>query len=182
MISRLQRLEQWRAGRYDLRRAKYQKILPGWHNRRVRRRLVAVTLALNVATWASAVASYFTLWAMIGVVAFMLLTLLGMSLVKIANEDVTDAPRAALDEFELRERDAARSVGFFVFWVGGFVPYLVLVTLAPIDGPYRGAVAYLGAYLVLSALMLGAITPILLSAWAREDAPETDPYLEGEAG
>lgn len=173
----LRRIDEWRADRYERRRAQYSRTLPAWHNGRSRRTLVAVTVVLLIAMWVSAAATYWTFWAMIGVLVSTVAALAGMSLVKICSEDVTDAPRGALDEFELREKDAARSFGFLVFWTAGFVPYLALILLAEKPAHYPGAIAYTGAFLVVAALMSGALSPVLLAAWTKRDGPHGDPYL-----
>ncbi len=173
----LRRIDAWRTDRYERARAQYARTLPGWHDRRGRRGTVVLALVLLAALWAAAVATYWTPWAMIAVVLLVLGALAAMWLVKVCSEDVTDAPRGALDEFEAREKDAARAVGYWVFWIAGFVPYLALLFLAGTTGPYPGSVAYLGAFLVASSLMTGALSPILLAAWTKKDAPQGDPYL-----
>lgn len=87
-----------------------------------------------------------------------------------------DAPREALDEYELTLRDRARSIGLTVTQCAAFVPATALMVLGQIDSlPTR--LAYTGGLLVIVALVIGSVTPTVILTWTRPD-PDADPDLE----
>lgn len=83
-----------------------------------------------------------------------------------------DAPREALDEWEVEQRDSARSVGLAVTQGLVMIPVCYLVFGAVITQGTDTSMAYAGGVMTLATLMAGGCTPAMILAWTR---PEPDP-------
>ncbi|MFT3659970.1 MAG: hypothetical protein QM809_00835 [Gordonia sp. (in: high G+C Gram-positive bacteria)] len=164
------RYTDWRARRYTDRMEKASTMLPGLRNRRARRILVAVLAGCLAVAVGSAIAAFwhtavmaapFTAGLTIAVVAFVLL--------RITSDSPVDAPADALDELQLAQRNAARSLAYTLFVPVMLVVYAVAITLSLreyVAGPTLGALAWL---LISGTLAVTCLPDMLLTWWRPDD-------------
>ena len=165
--------DEMRTRRFLTNEAKMAHYLPTWRNRRRRRQLATtlwVVLALMAAT---AVGSMFTLavaplWIPLTLVMCVAWTLLNL----VANRQ-GEAPRGALDEWELSQRDSARSIGLTATQVATVLPAFVLIFGSTLELGDQNLLAYGGGGLVLTGVLFGGTLPTALIAWNRAD--DVDP-------
>jgi hypothetical protein len=85
-----------------------------------------------------------------------------------------DAPAAALDEYEIAQRNSARSVGLTVTQYLMLVPIFYLIFGAVITGGTDTDIAYAGGLMAVTMLLVGGCTPTLMLAWTRSDPVAED--------
>ncbi len=171
----LDRYQDFRTRRFLKNEEQFQNWLPTWRTRKRRRALVAtlgVTFAIMVAVAGVCLVDIrgALLWLPATVVFLVTWTTL-----QVVSGRHSDAPRDALDEWELRQRDSARSIGLTVTQCLVLLPAMGLI----IAGASGGAIsfpAYAAGLFVTTAMLIGACTPALILAWNRRD-PEPDNYL-----
>ncbi|GAA1481343.1 hypothetical protein GCM10009624_17830 [Gordonia sinesedis] len=168
------RYDQWRGARHIRFAERHATKLPRWRNRRTYRRLVVLQAMSLLALFVAAVLAYFS---MKGLIVPFLIGLLGtftcQYLLRIVTGSIGDAPVTALDEFQLAQRNSARSISFFVLFSLMFIPYLVLIVLGSQD-TVDGQLVY-GTAILLITLMLTAVTlPNMLIAWWMNDPDPED--------
>ncbi len=83
-----------------------------------------------------------------------------------------DAPRDALDEWEIQQRNSARSIGLTVTQLLTLLPAMYLIFVGALDVDHSN-VPYAAGLLVVTALMVGGCTPAMILGWTRPD-PEPD--------
>ncbi len=171
----LQRYQDFRTRRFLRYEQNWASSLPRWRTRRRRRWLVlAVALSfLVMATTAVLCAVGFKTAALLWLPACALFFPAWIAL-QIASGRQGDAPEAALDEFEIAQRNSARSIGLTL------TQYLMLIPIAylligSIHGLGPGEdVAYAGALMVLTVLLIGGCSPAMILAWVRPDPVAED--------
>ncbi len=170
------RLQHRRTERYLKRAWRHRHRFPRWRSRARRRVLVLVLGALMTALIGASLWTYTDAPAAYTLVLVLILGFLALwTMLQIVSAR-GDAPRDALDEYELALRDRARSVGLTVTQCAAFVPAVALMVLGQADSlPTR--LAYTGGLLVIVALVIGSVTPTVILAWTRPD-PDVDPDLE----
>ena len=152
----------------------YSSWLPGWRDRRTRRRVVVTwfgcVIALCGLSVAAATAS--TAPLIIWLLALVVTTALQM-LNKVLTSNIGERTARLLDERELALRGRCGYVGFLVAtW--SMVAAAVIFAVTPLGR------LPLGPYVVLMSLvMLASSTPSALLAWQLPD-DEPDPIAEGE--
>lgn len=148
--------------------------LPGWRSQQRRRMLVVAlvcTFAFMTAVsvlcafgidwapllWLPACAVFFPLWIVL----------------QIVSGRQGDAPRDALDEFELSQRDSARSIGLTVTQTLMLLPLFYLIFGATF---FRGMsqdraldMAYAGGLMATTALLIGGCLPAMILGWTKRD-------------
>ncbi len=173
----LDRYQAYRTRRFIEQQQRYSTRLPSLRTRSRRRVLVALLGLLYAAMTVIAVLTYWDYtgayfgWA----AATLLLVVLWTTLQIVAGRG-GDAPRGALDEYELQLRNSARSIGLTVTQVTVFVPAAVLVFLSS-GGVESPQLAYMGGLLVVTGILIGATSPTMILAWTRPD-PEPDDTTE----
>lgn len=120
----LDRYQQSRTRRFLERERTYAHLLPGWRTQR-RRRILVVGLAITFATlFAVSVLSAFGLtWAPVLWLGACIVFLPLWTMLQIVSGRHGDAPEAALDEYEVQQRNSARSVGLTI------TQYLMLIPI-----------------------------------------------------
>lgn len=89
------------------------------------------------------------------------------SVLQIVSGREGDAPQAALDEYEVQQRNTARSIGVTVTQYLMLAPAFYLVFGAvPTDGADTD-MAYAGGLMVLTALVFGGCLPAMILGWVR---------------
>jgi hypothetical protein len=80
-----------------------------------------------------------------------------------------DAPEAALDEYEVQQRNSARSIGLTITQYLMLVPigYLLVASIYLQDTD--ADVAYTGALMSLAVLVFGGCAPAMILGWTRPD-------------
>ena len=85
-----------------------------------------------------------------------------------------DAPASTLDEWEVEQRDSARSIGLAVTQNLGLIAVFYLLYGAVFAPDGNADWHYAGAIFTLVALMVGGCTPAMILGWTRPDAEPED--------
>lgn len=171
----LARYQDFRTRRFLRNEERYRHWLPRWRTRQ-RRRLLVTALAAVLASMAAVGAV--SLWDM-GVGALLWLPacvafLVIWTTLQIVSGRQGDAPRDALDEWELQQRDSARSIGLTVTQVLTFLPAMFLIVAGTREPGNDTELLYSAGLFVLTTLIVGACAPAMILAWTRPD-PDPDP-------
>ncbi len=171
----LQRYQDFRTRRFRKYEQTWATSLPRWRTRGRRRALViAVAVSfLVMATTAVLCAFGFTTAALLWLPACALF-FPAWTVLQIASGRLGDAPEAALDEFEVAQRNSARSIGLTITQYLMLIPigYLLIGSIHGL-GPGED-VAYAGALMVLTVLLIGGCAPAMILAWVRPDPVAED--------
>lgn len=166
----LDRYQDYRTRRFLKHERTYANSLPKWRNRRRRRVLVtglAVTFAFMALVavlcafglswapllWLPACAAFFPMWIVL----------------QLVSGRRGDAPEAALDEFEIAQRNSARSIGLTVTQYLMTLPILYLIFGAAITGGTDTDMAYAGGLMAATVLLFGGCLPAMILGWTRVD-------------
>ena len=166
----LDRYQDHRTRQFAKRERKYAHSLPKWRTRSRRRLLVkalGVTFVFMFAVslmcafgiewapllWLPACALFFPMWLML----------------QIVSGRQGDAPDAALDEYELAQRNNARSIGLTITQNLMLVPIFYLIFGSVITGGTDTDMAYAGGLMALTVLLVGGCSPAMILGWSRPD-------------
>jgi hypothetical protein len=148
----------------------YAHVLPGWRTQR-RRRMLVVGLGVTFAfmaviavmcafgmwwaplLWLPACAAFLPMWVVL----------------QIVSGRRGDAPEAALDEFEIAQRNSARSIGLTVTQNLMLLPIFYLIFGAVITDGADTDMAYAGGLMALTVLLVGGCLPAMILGWTRAD-------------
>lgn len=173
----LARYQNFRTRRFLRTEEQFRRWLPSWRSRRRRRILVATLAVIFVLMFVVGLVCLTNmrigppLWLPAGVLFMVVWTIL-----QIVSGRQGDAPRDALDEWEIAQRDSARSIGLTVTQFLAFLPATFLVVAGTADlAIERSNLAYAAGILVLTALIVGGCTPAMILAWTRPDPDPDDP-------
>ncbi|AYA25295.1 hypothetical protein SAMN02745947_02726 [Rhodococcus rhodochrous J3] len=170
--SLLDRYEEYRTRRFLKNEEITGGWMPNWRTRRRRRILAVAVVALIALMFAVAIASYFTMAAAIVWLPAALIFLPAWTCLQIVSGRQSDAPRHALDEREIAERNSARSIGLSVAQALLLIPIFTLLFGASIDSLDHQALAYSMGGLALASILFSGCLPAVLLAWTR---PDDDP-------
>jgi hypothetical protein len=166
----IDRYQTYRARRFLKHEQTYAHSLPSWRSQR-RRRILVIALALTFTVmavvsvlcafgfrtaalaWLPATAIFFPLW----------LTL------QIVSGRQGDAPLATLDEYELAQRNNARSIGLTVTQNLMLLPIAYLIIGSVNTGFDDGNIAYAGGLMAITVLLIGGCLPAMILGWTRRD-------------
>ncbi|WP_349270863.1 hypothetical protein MPNTM1_02379 [Mycolicibacterium parafortuitum] len=169
----IDRYQQYRTRRFLKNEQRYANSLSGWRSQRRRRMLVA-GLALTFAVMAvvSVVCAFgyrgaAVIWLPVTAVFVVLWLML-----QIVSGRQGDAPLSTLDEFELAQRNNARSIGLAVTQNLMLLPILYLIIGSVNTGFEDGNIAYAGGLMAITALLIGGCAPAMILGWTR---PDPDP-------
>lgn len=165
--------QEYRTRRFLRNEARTGAWLPGWRTRSRRRALVLALAALFAAM--IAVGALCAVDMRIGPLLWMgpvLLFLPTWTVLQVVSSRQGDAPRQALDEYEIAERDAARSIGLTITQSVAIIPVAVLIIAASAEklSPELGYACGLWG---ITALLIGGCSPAMILAWNRPD-PEVE--------
>jgi peptidoglycan/LPS O-acetylase OafA/YrhL len=154
--------------------ARYAGWLPGWRNRRTRRRALAAWLVCAVATLVVGLfagdlrgAAFFAWWGLL------VITVVLQMLNKVLTNNIGERSARLLDERELALRGRCGYVGFLVAVLSMVIAAMVLAS-TPLSGAPFGSFV-----LLVSLVALVSNVPTGLLAWQLPD-DEPDPIAEGE--
>lgn len=169
----LENYQEYRTRRFLRNEAVTGNWLPGWRTRARRRVLVSALAGIFAAMIAIGVVC---LWSMlVGPLLWVTAAVLFLptwTILQVVSSRQSDAPRAALDEREIAERDSARSIGLTITQSLTLLPTFALVFASAGDA-VSGSVVYACGLWIITALMIGGCSPAMILAWSRPD-PEPD--------
>ena len=170
----IERYQDFRTRRFLKQEQVWANSLPGWRGRRRRRILVAVLVVTFAAMFATSVLCAFGVpWAPLLWLPACVVFFPAWIAMQIVSSRRGDAPRGALDEFEIAQRNSARSIGLTVTQNLVMIPVLYLVFGSVITGGTDPNMAYAGGLMALTMLLIGGCTPAMILGWTRPD-PEPD--------
>jgi hypothetical protein len=171
----LDRYEGYRTRRFLKNERRYANSLSNWRSQR-RRRLLVIGLVATFAfmfavgvvcafgvewaplLWLPACAAFFPIWIVL----------------QIVSGRRGDAPTAALDEYEVAQRNSARSVGLTVTQYLMLVPIFYLTIGSVITDGSDPDMAYAGGLMAVTVLLIGGCTPAMVLGWSRRDPEPED--------
>ena len=166
----LDRYQDYRTRQFAKRERTYAHSLPKWRTQS-RRRLLVKALGLTFVfmfavslmcafgiewaplLWLPACGLFFPMWLML----------------QIVSGRQGDAPDAALDEYELAQRNNARSIGLTITQNLMLVPIFYLIFGSVITGGTDTDMAYAGGLMALTVLLVGGCSPAMILGWSRPD-------------
>lgn len=170
----IDRYQQYRTRRFLANESQTSSWLPGWRTQKRRRILVGALLAIFVAMLAVGVTCHFGVeWAPLLWLPVCLVFMPVWVALRVASGRQDDAPEAVLDEFEIDQRNGARSIGFAVMQSLGLIAAIYLIFGAVITNGDNGDMVYAGGIFTLMAVLIGGCTPAMILAWTRPD-PDVD--------
>ncbi|MGU3432190.1 hypothetical protein ACNHUS_04160 [Actinomycetes bacterium M1A6_2h] len=171
----IDRYQERRVRSYVKQRKTTQSYFPRLRTRQRRRQLVLGLVVLFALMAAAGVVAGFD--PTIGVLAFGVGCLVFLPIwttLQIVSEQRGDSPTGALDEWELAERNKARSLALSLTQSLTLVPAFYLYLGSQwFDEPGR-ALAASGAILVLTCLFVGGCSPTMILGWTRPDPDPED--------
>lgn len=166
----LDRYQDYRTRRFIEHRRKTAHSMPGWHTQRRRRALVIVLAATFALMFGVGVAYAFGVkWS-----ALLWLPACGLFFptwfaLQIVSGRQGDAPEGALDEYEVAQRNSARSIGLTVTQSLMMLPIAYLIIGSVVTGGTDENMAYAGGLLALTVLLVGGSTPAMILGWTRRE-------------
>lgn len=170
--SLIDRYEDYRTRRFLTHEATFANWLPGWRTRHRRRLLAGSVVALIAAMFVISVVCYFVPIVAIAWLPVVFVFLPTWTCLQIVSGRQSDAPRHALDEREIAERNSARSIGLSVAQTLLLLPIFVLLWGAAFDSLDHQALAYSAGGFALASILFSGCLPAVLLAWSR---PDDDP-------
>ena len=170
----IERYQNFRTKRFLKQEQVWENSLPGWRSRRRRRILVGILAVTFVAMFGVSVLCAFGVsWAPLLWLPACVVFFPAWIAMQIVSSRRGDAPQGALDEFEIAQRNSARSIGLTVTQNLVMIPVLYLVFGSVITGGTDPNMAYAGGLMALTTLLIGGCTPAMILGWTRPD-PEPD--------
>ena len=166
----LDRYQAYRTRRFLKKERTYANALPGWRNQR-RRRALVVVLAVTFAFMfgVGVVCAFGVTWAPLLWLPACLLFFPSWMALQIVSGRQGDAPEAALDEFEIQQRNSARSIGLTVTQNLMLLPIFYLIIGSVLTRGTDVSMAYAGGLMALTVLMVGGCMPAMILGWTRSD-------------
>lgn len=167
----LTRYQAYRTRRFLANDARTRHWFPSWRTR-TRRRILAVAVVVTlIALLIISILSLFWLWTALLWLPATAIFILCWTMLQTVSGRQSDAPMGALDEWEIQQRNEARSIGLTItqglVMTGVFA--LIFLSTSNID---NGRLAYSGACWILVGLLAGICSPSILLAWI---TPDPDP-------
>jgi hypothetical protein len=85
-----------------------------------------------------------------------------------------DAPEAALDEYEIQQRNSARSIGLTITQYLMLIPIFYLIFGAAITDGTDTDMAYAGGLMATTVLVIGGCMPSMILGWTKRDPDPED--------
>ena len=173
-IDLIERYHNFRTRRFLKQEQSWANSLPKWRTRH-RRRVLVVTLLATFACMVvvSVLCAFGIWWAPLLWLPACLVFFPVWIIMQIVSSRRDDAPEGALDEFEIAQRNSARSTGLTITQNLMMIPVCYLIFGAVITGGADSNMAYAGGLMALTALLIGGCSPAMILGWSRPD-PEPD--------
>jgi hypothetical protein len=171
----IERYQTYRTARFLKQERSWANSLPTWRSRRRRRALVtALTVTFAVMFVVSVLCAFGLTWApLLWLPACLVFFPLWIA-VQIVSGRRGDAPEGALDEFEIAQRNSARSIGLTITQNLMMIPVVYLISGAVFTGGADADMAYAGGLMALTMLLAGACSPAMILGWTRPDPDPED--------
>ena len=172
----LTRYQAYRTRRFIENDAKTRHWLPKWRTQRRRRMLAIAVAATLIILLIISICSLFLEWVPIAWFPATALFLVLWTMLQTVSGRHSDAPTGALDEWEVQQRNEARSIGLTITQgtvLAAIVPLIFLSTTIDNEN-----LAYAGASWTLTALLAGICSPAMILAWITPDLDPEDLTLE----
>ena len=175
----IDRYQDYRTKRFLKRESAYANKLPGWRTQQRRRSLVvAMASTFGFMAVVSVLCAFGFWWAPLLWLPACFVFFPLWIVIQIVSGRQGDAPRDSLDEFELQQRNSARSIGLTVTQYLVLLPIFYLIfgstTFRDISADSALDMAYAGGLMATTALLIGGCTPAMILAWTRRDADPVD--------
>ncbi|MCV7282746.1 hypothetical protein H7J88_24210 [Mycolicibacterium flavescens] len=166
----IDRYQDFRTRRFLKHERTYANLFPRWRTQS-RRRLLVVGLAITFACMfvVSVLSAVNMRWAPLAWLGACIVFLPLWTMLQIVSGRQGDAPEAALDEYEVQQRNSARSIGLTITQYLMLIPigYLLIASIYLQDTD--ADVAYAGALMSLAVLVFGGCAPAMILGWSRPD-------------
>ncbi|WP_072805320.1 hypothetical protein [Rhodococcoides yunnanense] len=166
----LTRYQAYRTRRFLDNDAKTRHWLPRWRTQHRRRILCVGVVVTLAALLVISILTLFSWWAPILWVPATVSFLVLWTMLQTVSGRHSDAPVGALDEWEVQQRNEARSIGLTVTQGLTLTAVVALIVLSSAVDNDR--LAYAGGLWTLVALLTGICTPAFVLAWI---TPDPDP-------
>jgi hypothetical protein len=166
----IDRYQAYRTRRFLKHERTYANALPAWRNRR-RRRVLVIGLALTFGfMFAVGVVCAFGVWwaPLLWLPACLLFFPMWLALQVVSGRQ-GDAPPATLDEYEIQQRNSARSIGLTLTQNLMLIPIGYLIIGSVVTNGTDVDMAYAGGLMALTVLLIGGCTPAMILGWTRAD-------------
>jgi hypothetical protein len=166
----IDRYQNYRARQFSKHERKYADSLPGWRIQR-RRRILVGALGLTFACMAvvSVACAFGVRWAPLLWLPACLFFFPLWVMLQIVSGRQGDAPDATLDEYELAQRNSARSIGLTITQYLMLVPIFYLIFGAVLTDGADTDMAYAGGLMATTVLLIGGCAPAMILGWTRPD-------------
>lgn len=170
-LTLIDRYQNYRTRRFRKFESRYAHSLPSWRTQR-RRRALVITLAVAFAFMAvvSVMCAFGIQWAPLLWLPACVLFLPVWVVLQIVSGRQGDAPEAALDEYEMAQRNSARSIGLTVTQNLMLLPIFYLIFGSVITGGTDVDMAYAGGLMATTVLLIGGCLPAMILGWIRPNA------------
>jgi hypothetical protein len=171
----IERYQHYRTRRFLKQERGWANSLPGWRSQRRRRTLViALTVTFTFMFGVSVLCAFGIQWAPLLWLPACLLFFPMWIAMQIVSGRRGDAPEAALDEFEVAQRNSARSIGLTITQNLMMIPVAYLIFGAVATGGADPNMAYAGGLMALTVLLIGGCAPAMILGWSRPDPDPED--------
>lgn len=166
----IDRYQDYRTRRFLKRERSYANSLPRWRTQSRRRALVVVLAATFAFMFGVSVLCAFGIqWAPLLWFPACLVFFPAWGVLQIVSGRRGDAPEAALDEYEVQQRNSARSIGLTVTQYLMLVPIFYLIFGSTLTDGTDTDMPYAGGLMALSVLVFGGCLPAMILGWIRPD-------------
>lgn len=164
----IDRYQNYRIRRFLKYERNYAHSLPRWRTQR-RRRALVVGLAATFTFMAvvSVMCAFGIQWAPLLWLPASVVFLSLWIVLQIVSGRQSDAPEAALDEYEVQQRNTARSIGLTVTQYLMLLPIGYLIFGSVITGGTDVDMAYAGGLMATTVLLIGGCLPAMILGWIR---------------
>jgi hypothetical protein len=166
----LGRYQAYRTRRFLENDAKTRHWLPTWRTQHRRRILTVAVLTTLFILFVLSIVTLFWHWAPLAWVPVTVVFIAAWTMLQTVSGRHGDAPVGALDEWEVQQRNEARSIGLTITQGLVLAAVVVLVVLSTFVTNDR--LAYAGGLWTLIALLTGICSPAMILAWI---TPDPDP-------
>ncbi|MCV7301077.1 hypothetical protein H7J93_15735 [Mycobacterium barrassiae] len=166
----IDRYQNYRTRRFLKYERTYSHSLPRWRTQRRRRALVVgLVVTFTLMAVVSVMCAFGIQWAPLLWLPASLVFFVLWIVLQVVSGRQGDAPEAALDEYEVQQRNTARSIGLTVTQYLMLVPIGYLIFGSVITGGTDVDMAYAGGLMVTTVLVFGGCLPAMILGWIRPD-------------
>jgi hypothetical protein len=167
-LTLIDRYQNFRTRRFHKFESRYADSLPRWRSQRRRRALVmALAAAFTFMAVVSVMCAFGIRWAPLLWLPACVVFFPVWIVLQIVSGRRGDAPESALDEYEMQQRNSARSIGLTVTQNLMLLPIFYLIFGSVMTGGADVDMAYAGGLMVTTVLLIGGCLPAMILGWVR---------------